>query len=276
MAAPQSFSVIVLAAQRTGLVNPLAERAGVSHKCLAPIAGKPLIVHVVEALAGFPGLASATISIEAEVHGVLRALLAPITARGVAIRFCTSSTNIVDSVLAAIEGQQAPYLVTTADNVLLTHQSIAETLAAMREADVTATLAAQASVLAIHPQAQRRFYAFRDGGYANCNLYGIAGPGALAAAEIFRTGGQFMNNPARLIPAFGLVNIALMRLRRLTLAGAMARISRRFGLTFRPVVPEDGAIAVDVDDERTYAIAETVLEQRMRSEGHARASTGSA
>ena len=39
-------TVLVLAAQRAGVVNPLAERAGVSHKCIVPICGKPLIVHV--------------------------------------------------------------------------------------------------------------------------------------------------------------------------------------------------------------------------------------
>ena len=37
---------IVLAGQRRGAANPLAVRAGVSHKCLAPIAGKPLVQRV--------------------------------------------------------------------------------------------------------------------------------------------------------------------------------------------------------------------------------------
>jgi GTP:adenosylcobinamide-phosphate guanylyltransferase len=256
------FSAFVLAAQRAGVVNPLAERAGVSHKCLAPIGGKPLIVHVVERLAGYPGLAGITISVEPEVHEELTVLLAPFAAQGTAIDFVASSANIVESLFAAVAGRQAPFLVTTADNVLLSDHSIAETLAALEEADVVACLATQESVLAVHPQAQRRFYEFSDGGYANCNLYAIASPRALAAAEIFREGGQFMKNPGRLIRAFGLVNILLMRFRRVTLAGAMKRVSRRFGLTFRAIVPADGAQAVDVDNERTYAIAEMVLRQR--------------
>ena len=49
------FTVVILAAQRAGVVNAVAQDAGVSHKCLAPIAGKPLIVHVIEALDGHPG-----------------------------------------------------------------------------------------------------------------------------------------------------------------------------------------------------------------------------
>src|SRR5579871_1350538 len=77
MAQGKPFTAVVLAAQRAGAVNPLAARAGVSHKCLVPIAGKPLIVHVVEALARHPGLAAIRIAVEPEVHGVLAELLAP-------------------------------------------------------------------------------------------------------------------------------------------------------------------------------------------------------
>ena len=41
-------TIIVLAGQRAGVVNSLAARAGVSHKCLAPIRGRPLIAHVLD------------------------------------------------------------------------------------------------------------------------------------------------------------------------------------------------------------------------------------
>jgi GTP:adenosylcobinamide-phosphate guanylyltransferase len=256
------FTVVVLAAQRAGVVNPLAQRAGVSHKCLAPIAGKPLIVHVIEAVAGYPGLAAVRVSVEPEVHAALAALLAPFIAQGLVVDLVASSTNIVDSMLAAAAGQASPFLITTADNVLLSRESMGATLAALETDDVVASLATREAVLAVHPEAQRGFYEFRDGHYANCNLYGIAGPQALRAAEVFRGGGQFMKNPKRLIAAFGLINILLVRFRLVSLAGAMKLASRRFKLRFRALVPADGAQAVDVDNERTYRIAEMVLEQR--------------
>ena len=52
-----------------------------------------------------------------------------------------------------------------------------------------------------------------------------------------------------------------MRFRLVTLAGAMKLASRRFRLRFRAIVPADGAQAVDVDNERTYAIAEAGAER---------------
>lgn len=255
-------TVIVLAAQRAGVVNPLAARAGVSHKCLAPIHGKPLIVHVMDVVGRHPAVGRVRISVEPEVHGELAVLLAPYVSAGMPVDFVPSSTNIADSVLIAAEGQGAPYVVTTADNVLLSRESFDATLAALADHDVVMSLATRETVLAVHPVAQRRFYEFRDGGYANCNLYGIGGPQALRAAEAFRSGGQFMKNPKRLITAFGLFNILLFRFKLLTLQGAARRLSKSFGLKVAALVPADGSQAVDVDNERTYDIAEMVLKAR--------------
>lgn len=255
-------TVLVLAAQRAGVVNPLAERAGVSHKCVVPIHGKLLIVHVLDALARVSPAPVVRISVEPDIHGELASLLAPHAARGLTIDFVPSSDNIAQSVLLASEGVTGPIVITTADNVLLKPEWINDVLAVLAEADVAACLARDTAVRAVHPDAQRNFYKFRDGGYANCNLYGVAGPHALAAIEVFREGGQFQKNPKRLITAFGLLNILLVRFGLVTLAGAMKLASRRFRLKFKALVFADGSAAVDVDNERTYGIAEMVLKQR--------------
>lgn len=257
-----SCTVIILAAQRTGVVNPLAQRAGVSHKCLVPICGKPLIAHVLDVLASQASVGKVRISVEPDAREELDRIVAPYRDQGLSIDFVASSPNIVESVLAATEEQPAPFVITTADNVLLTEEAFRNVLCALQEADVVMNLAAKPSVQAVHPQAQRRFYEFRDEGYANCNLYGVAGTHAFVAAEIFREGGQFMKNPKRLINAFGLFNILLFRFKLLTLEVAARHISRKFGLKFKVLVPKDGSQAVDVDNERTYDVAEMVLKQR--------------
>ncbi len=255
-------TVIVLAAQRTGVVNPLAQRAGVSHKCLVPIAGKPLIVHVMDVLALCPEVAAVRVMVEPDGQQALEPVMASYRERGLTVELVSSSENIVESVLAGVEGQAAPFLVTTADNVLLSREAFASTLQALCNHDAAMNLATKQAVLAVHPDAQRNFYEFADGAYANCNLYGLAGPHALRAAEAFREGGQFQKNPKRLLIAFGLINIVLFRFRLIGLQTAAKRISKRFGLTIAAVIQPDGAQAVDVDNERTYKIAEMVLEQR--------------
>ncbi len=254
---------IVLAGQRRGAVNPLAARAGVSHKCLAPIAGKPLIAHVLATLSALPDLAEIRISVEDDAVPELRAVVAPFAAGGVPIRFVSSAARLADSLVAATLDDPGPFIVTTADNVLLTPDAVDQVRAALASADAVAAMARKANVLAAHPEGQRGFYHFRDDDYANCNIYALANRKAIdAGAQVFRGGGQFMKSVWRMISAFGLHNIVLLRLGAFSREAAMRRLSRRLGLVVRAIEFTDGALAVDVDNERTYRVCEELLARR--------------
>jgi GTP:adenosylcobinamide-phosphate guanylyltransferase len=259
---PEPFTAVVLAAQRAGEVNPLASAFGVSHKCLVPVAGEPLIRHVVRTLAKVPGLREIRISVEPDVVPDVTAALAGIAA---AVRYVPSARNLADSVHACAADAPVPVLVTTADNVLLTPQSVVNILASLRDADGALALARRDAVLRAHPDGQRRFYRFSDDHYSNCNLYAIGGAKALGLVEAFRTGGQFKKNPRRLIGTMGLVNLLLLLWHRLSLQGAAHRIGRRFGLKLCAVVLADGSQAIDVDNLRSHKVAEELLGERIRS-----------
>jgi GTP:adenosylcobinamide-phosphate guanylyltransferase len=264
MTAKSPITLVILAAQRTGVVNPLAEAHGVSHKCLVPICGKALIRHVLDIVTAMDDVGLIRISVEADTHDALDAVVAPYrVASGKQIDLVPSKAGIADSVLSATIGQAGPFVITTADNVLVTPDAIRAIGDMLLEADITAGLASEAAIKAAHPEGQRRFYTFADGGYSNCNLYGIAGEKGMAAVEIFREGGQFMKNPKRLINAFGIINILMMKWGWISLPQAFVRISKRFKLVAKEVVFADGALAIDVDNERTYAIAESILATRL-------------
>ena len=259
----RGFTAIVLAAQRGGRLDPLADRFGVTHKCLVPIAGKPLIEHVLRALAEVPGLSRIHISIEKDaVETVLRVPGAD-GAFGVAVEFVPAAPSLADSVYVAALGIEEPIVVTTADNVNLSPRTVAEMVERMH-AGAEGVLAAttREAVLAAHPEGQRRFYRLRDGNYSNCNLYGLNGPRALKLAEIFRSGGQFAKNPKRLAETFGLLNLLLLRFGLISLGTAVDRMARRFGIRGEVVVVTDGAQAIDVDNARTYDIAAEILARR--------------
>lgn len=263
---PGSTTALVLAGRRDGTTDPLAMAAGVTHKCLVPVAGQPMIVHVIEALAASPRIGQIRVAIEGraildalpQLRGLLNTgRLLPIDAQ----------PNLVDSVLAAAEDAQFPLLITTADNVLLTPGAIAEMLdgCAAQGAQAGVAFTRRASVLAAHPQGQRKFYCFSDDSYSNCNSYWLGGRGALTAAETFRSGGQFVKHPRRIVEAFGLLNLIRFRFGIGTLGQAFARFSRRFHMTIAPVILTDGAVAIDVDNARSHAVATELLEQRMAS-----------
>lgn len=260
------LSVIVLAAERKGVVNPLATRFEVSHKCIIPLEGQPLISHVLETLSKHPAVATIVISVEQQAFALVKTAIAQTienaNADGPEIRLAPAADNLADSVIAASMGQKGPFIITTADNALLRPLSLDAMHDALRENDAAIAMAPRDAVLAAHPEGQRRFYNFRDGEYSNCNLYGIASHEALGAADIFRGGGQFSKKAARIIEAFGLYNLILLKVRLLSLAKGLHRISRRIGLKIKPVILADGSQAIDVDNDRTYRVVSELLSLR--------------
>ncbi|MGE0178288.1 MAG: NTP transferase domain-containing protein [Sphingomonas sp.] len=252
-------TVVILAAQREGRLDPLAAEAGVSHKCLVPIGGRPLLAHVLTALAQVERVGAVRIVVESGAEARLKQIA---IASGVMAGFAEAADNIADSVYAGAEGAAGPVVITTADNVLLTPAAVNQVIDRLAAGDDTViALARKEDVLAAHPQGQRRFYRFRDGEFSNCNLYGLS-PAGLRLAETFRGGGQFAKHPMRIARAFGFLNLLLLRYGLVSLAGATARLSRRFKAQVGAIVLRDGAHAIDVDNARTYSIAAELLERR--------------
>jgi GTP:adenosylcobinamide-phosphate guanylyltransferase len=114
-------TILILAGKRDGKLDPLAERAGVSHKCRVPIGGKPLLEWVVEAVG--PAFPDAKVLISIHDPAVIADLpgVAALQVSG-RLTLCTAQSGIVESVEHAIAeagGNAAfPLLITTADNVL--------------------------------------------------------------------------------------------------------------------------------------------------------------
>jgi GTP:adenosylcobinamide-phosphate guanylyltransferase len=262
---PHKVTLVVLAGQRAGVVNPLAKQAGVSHKCLVPIAGKPLLAHVLDTITGLDAIHEIVVSLEDDAMDQAAKIAARFDERGVPVRFSPARRSLVDSILTSVEGVALPVIITTADNVLLTRAGVEQVRSALGDAEVVFALAQKEDVLAAHPEGQRNFYKFRDGEFANCNIYGLATPKALESIAIFSEGGQFMKNKGRMVRAFGLFNIIGVALRLFTTAQAASRIGARFGVTCARILFRDGSLAIDVDNERTYACCETILEQRASS-----------
>lgn len=254
--------VIILAAGRQNVVDPLATAHGVQLKCLVPLNGRPLIAHVVAAVVAHPAVKTIRIVVEPDAFASIRDLIIP-HCGSASLEFIAARPTLADSVIAAMAGIDTPTIVTTADNVLLTPGAIVAIFETLQTTHVALAMARKHSVMAAHPDGQRRFYRFADDEYSNCNLYGLAGNHALPAAETFRGGGQFAKKASRIISAFGLINLIVFRLGWLSLDSAMTRISRRLGVSIRAVILDDGRHAIDVDNDRTYRVAEQLMRAKV-------------
>jgi GTP:adenosylcobinamide-phosphate guanylyltransferase len=253
-------TVLILAGQRLGQVDPLAAKHGVEHKCLVPLLGRPLIGYVFDAVdAAFPD-ARIVVSIN-DPHALDHEPEAKRFFDAGRLQTVASAKNLLESVFAAADGVDFPLLITTGDNVLMTPDALRgfHAFALSQDADAAAMFARKEDILAAHSEGQPRFWKFRDGEFSGCNTFWLKDRESLSVGEIFRGGGQFLKFPKRFIAAFGLTNLIGFRLNLLTVHRMLARISKRFGKQIMVQITDNGRLAIDVDNEFSHQVAERLL-----------------
>ncbi len=259
------LTVLVLAASRQGVDDPVAKLQNKSHKCLVVIDGIAMIERVVQTLIDSECFARILISIESEK--VLENL--PVAKRWLedgTIEIVPSAGNLADSVVSLAEtvNQPLPLVITTADNVLHTPELVRYFVAAFARSggDAAVATTAESAVLAEYPEGEFGFFRFRDGGYSFCNLFGIASLSGLETAKVFRTGGQFRKHPWRILKVFGVLPLILLKLRLITLDGFSRRITGKLGVSVDIVRLPYAFAPIDVDNPKTFAFSERLIRKR--------------
>jgi GTP:adenosylcobinamide-phosphate guanylyltransferase len=260
------YTGLVLAARRPGILDPLARAAGVSHKCMVPVHGRPMVERVVSSLLESGCCKRVYVCIDQpEVLGTNPRLKAWLE-QGV-LKTVPATGNLADSVLAAaarIPPDHWPILISTGDNATHTPDIIRDfaTQSQKAGADVSLGITREETVMATMPEAGKAFHRVKDGGFSSCNLYTLAGPGALKTVEVFRGGGQFGKRHRRILKSFGLYSYLLYKFKLVTIDGIARRIGRRFGLKVAPVILPYDYGPIDVDDQASFDMTEKILKRR--------------
>lgn len=247
-----SWRAVVLAGSR-GPEDPVARAAGVSHKAFAKLAGRPMIAHVLEALAAAPRVSAVAVVIEPS---------APALPAGVERIDAAASPSL--SALAGFETAGPPVLLTTADHPLLTAEIIGHFLAAAEAsgADVAAGVALRPVVEAARSGARRTYLSFRDGEASGCNLFALMTPKARQALAFWRRLEAERKRPWRMALALGPWTLLRYLLGRLSMADAAAALGRAAGCRAALVTLPFAEAAHDVDKPEDLAFAETRLRAR--------------
>lgn len=255
-------AILILAGRREGHIDPLAAEHGLNDKALVPVAGRPMLAHVLDAAAASK---AERIFISTHNPDLLDALADPIVQTlGDRLTLVKSADNLADSVLHVADLCDFPLLITTADNCLLTADAINEISAnaLSQNAEAAIAMARKEDVLAVHPTGQRKFYKFSDVELSNCNCYWISARSALRAAEVFRGGGQFVKKPMRVLQAFGLLNLLRFRFGMGEVDKVFAGLGRKLKMKLVVVQVSDGHLAIDVDHQRSLLVTEELMAKR--------------
>lgn len=256
------FTAIILAGQRPGR-DPLADHFGQPRKALIEVAGRPMLAWAARALVA-RGDVKRIVILAQDSHALLDH---PGTSwlrdePRATMRDCGNSiVEAIGDTLRAMPDAY-PFLLTTADNVLLDDAMLDRFAAGSVGADVAVALVERRTLEAAHPGNRRTWLPFRGGAYSGANLFWLGSPGALEALAVWRRIEQQRKKARAVLGAFG-VGLALMILARLlTLDQAIARAGRRLGIAARPVVLPFAEACIDVDKPSDHAMAEAILRKR--------------
>lgn len=253
---------LLLAGRRPG-IDPLAAHFGVKDKALIPVAGEAMLARVAKTLVSYPAIER--VIVLTQDTEALRADPDTTWMLGhAAVRFESGGGSVSGAVAEAIDRHpdSYPFLVATADNVLLDHATIDAFLAGAEGADLAVAVVERRTLLANYPKSRRTWLKFRGGAYSGANLFWLASPKVSGVLALWRTIEQQRKRGRAVIRAFGPLMLAGVGLRLLTLQRAIAFAGRRFGLDARAVVLPIAEACIDVDSVADHALVSEIFARR--------------
>lgn len=250
-----TWHAVILAAGR-GADDPMAKTFGTAHKCTIPIAGKPMIDHVITALRGTNINRPYLVSIDD---------LSVITPDPADITQLKSGSSAPASALEAISRINAfPVLITTGDHPLLTPAMINHMIkeAQVSQADVLVGLATAETILADYPETKRTWFNLGGTRVSGCNLFAVMNARGLGLLEAWQDLENNRKKPWKLVFAFGLKPLLLFAAGQLTPERAFNHVSRKLGIAVKPVFLPFAEAAIDVDKPSDFTLAEAILKKR--------------
>jgi molybdopterin-guanine dinucleotide biosynthesis protein A len=259
-----SFTAIILAGKRPGR-DPVAEAAGVACKSFAPIGGRPMVHHVLDALAAARQVGPMVLC------GPSQSLIAQ--EPKLKARLETGEVKWIDShstpSLSTYRALQAfpdnkPVLVTTADHALLTPQIVDYFCDKARRlpCDVVAGLTAYDGVTAAFPESRRTAIKFKNGAYSGCNLFGFLTPRSDRAAQFWRQIEMERKKPLRMMKILGWCTIVRYLLGRISLDDGLEKLSNKMQIGVRAVLLPFPQAAIDVDTADDWYFVQSLAKKQ--------------
>ncbi|MEN3950269.1 NTP transferase domain-containing protein [Iodidimonas sp. SYSU 1G8] len=259
---------LIMAANRKGGANPVAEQAGVSHKCLTQLAGITMIERVLRVIRSSGRFHRLIVSIEDSNLFENIPYICQLVESG-QLEIIESKETLEGSAIAVasrLAEADYPLFITTADNVLHTEGVISGFIdeAHASGVDVAFALTPRSVVESAYPSEAPTigYLKFADGDHSNCNVYYLRDSGALRAVKVMRYGGQFRSHPWRILRAVGLGTLIRYKLGLLTLEDLLKRLRNLFNLSIGIIIIRMAEAPIDVDGSESLVLAERILSLR--------------
>lgn len=258
------FRSIILAGERPG-GNALSHAFNISASVMVPVAGKPSLARVMQAIKDsrqvgggiICGPSADVVSNTEELKSLLQdpdhEWLAP-------------ASGPAASTLSALEKlDHYPVLLTAGDHALLSGEIIDDfseqvlSLCNDSNYDLVIGFVPYALVRAAWPETKRTILKFSNGQFCGSNLFAILNPEGRKAMSFWRQAEADRKHPWRIARRFGLLALLRYLFRRLTLEDTLRSLSKAAGCRIGHVKVNFARAAVDVDSIEDQKLAERIL-----------------
>ena len=258
------ITAILLAGRRPG-IDPLAAHFGVEDKALIEVAGEAMLSRVARTLL-LDERIERMIVLGQDSADLARHPHTGWMAAESRIKFEDTGQSVANGIKSTLQRHPGgyPFLVTTADNVLLDRAILGGFVEGAVGFDLAIGLVERRTLLGKFPNSRRTWLPFRAGAYSGANLFWLGSREVMPLLDVWRGIEQDRKRRWRVIGAFGpgLLIAALLRL--LTVEQAFDRIGKRYGLRARPAVLPFAEACIDVDKPEDHELATAILERRGR------------
>lgn len=260
----KKFRTVILAGERPG-GSPLSHAFDVAASVMVPVAGKPALARVLDAVEDSQSAGGGIIcgpSAEAvSTDTALDELL-----RRPGFEWLEPASGPAASASSAVRKlDRFPTLLTAGDHALLTGEIVdafcgqALGTGADERYDLVIGFVPHRLVKDAWPESRRTVLKFSNGRFCGSNLFAIMTPEGGKALEFWRQAEADRKKPWRIARRFGFFALALYLLRLLSLERALAGLSEAAGCRIGHVKVGFARAAVDVDSIEDQKLAEKIL-----------------
>ncbi|HIN33964.1 MAG TPA: MobA-like NTP transferase domain containing protein [Nitrospirales bacterium] len=254
------FTAVVLAADR-GPHDPVAASANVPCKALTPIGDTPMVIRVLDALDAAQSIElSILCGPEWDSINHEKTLADRVTSKQIRwIQPRATPSLSAYHAMASVDHENL-ILLTTADHALL-HPALIDTFcrgSLKAGGDIVVGVARHDIVQTAFPNTRRTAIRLQDGAYCSCNLFAFLTPQGREVAKFWRRVERHRKNPLRLIGILGWRTVVQYLFGKLSLAGALARLSHQIGLTIHAIELPFPEAALDVDTVSDWVLVQNI------------------
>ena len=255
------FRSVILAGERPG-GSPLSRAFNISASVMVPVAGKPSLARVMQAI-GDSQRADGGIICGPSIDAVNNSEELKNLLQHPDFEWLEQATGPAASALSALETlDHYPALLTAGDHALLTGEIVddfCEQVLSHGSPDLIVGFVPYALVQAAWPESKRTVLKFSNGQFCGSNLFAIMNPEGRKALSFWRQAEADRKKPWRIARRFGPLALLRYLFRRLTLEDALQALSKAAGCRIGYVEVNFARAAVDVDTVEDQRLAEKII-----------------